>query len=983
MKKRKLAAAVAAALLAQSMGLSAQTAAPDAKEEEKVLEEVIVTGSRLARSDQSASVPVQALGLEDFRLAGSVNLEQTLNQLPQFVAGTTSASNSLASATGTGAATLDLRGLGAQRNLVLVNGRRYVFFDGTQVTNVNSIPAALIQRVEVTTGGASAVYGSDAIAGVTNFLLRDDFEGMEVQTQVNRDQEGSGWITDTSFTVGGNFADGRGNAVLSLNYFDRDGIGVEERDFSNGVLGNGTIGGLPALVPGGSSFIPAGRFSGIPSSAAAIAAIPGLAAAMAAAGLTGMSANGFTTAGNGPAVRPYVPSIDQFDYSQDNFLRVPQERYAITALAHFDLSDRTRLYSEAAFTNNETEVRFASSFVNSSLPVNVDNPFVSPELQNVLTLLDNAETGAGAGDGLTRLQIGRRLVELGPRRNIDDRDAWRVLVGLEGDFSTSSNALMQDLNWDVYYSYAESDNTQTQIGNASLSAFAANILNGSGPGGAPLVNPFGVNISAAGINAIGVSSVNSDETELQVFSGVVSGDLFDLPAGPFGAALGFEWRDSSVDFQPDELLAAGDIAGFNPIRPSKGSIEVWEIFGEVKVPLMAQRAMVEEMTAKGAFRYSDYNLDQVGGQWTYFGGLDWVINPQIALGAQFQRAIRAPSVGEAFGGQRQFAIQATDPCATPAAATNPALRDLCIATGVPAGLVGQSAVQPNQEVPGIFGGNPNLDAETSDTFTASLIVTPDFVPGLRLSVDYFDIQVEDAIAPFGGSVGNVLSLCYTQLRDANSVACQSVGRDPTNGAIQFPFAVTALNENIGAIETNGIDFGAQYVFDANFGLFDDNSTFDFAYLLTWVDDFTLTPLQDQPELKNFCIGAFGSSTCGEPKAEFKSRTTLRWHTGGLTLGLTHRWIDSVELDVVVLGPRRGGTGVNPATIPVTGFSSEGYLDLSFNYEFTDSFMLWGGVNNLLDNDPPLIGANQRRANTFPDTYDPFGTEYFLGGSLRF
>jgi len=721
MKKRKLASAVAVALLTQAFGLSAQ-APGESSSEEGVLEEVIITGSRLARSERSAAVPVQAVGLDEIRLAGTVNLEQALNQLPQFVAGTTSASNSLASATGTGAATLDLRGLGAQRNLVLVNGRRYVFFDGTQVTNINTIPAALIQRVEVVTGGASAVYGSDAIAGVTNFILRDDFQGVEVQSQVNRDSRGNGWITDTSFTIGGNFASDRGNAVVSFNYADRDAVGVEERGFSNGVLGNGFVDGQPALVPGGSSFIPNGRFSGIPSSASAIGAIPGLAEAMAAAGLTGMSANGFTTVGLGPDVRPYVPAMDRFDYSQDNFLRLPQERYSITALAQYDLTDQVQVYSEAAYTNNQTEVRFASSFVNASLPVNVDNPFISPELQTVLGILDNAETGSGAGDGLTRLTIGRRLVELGPRRNLDDRDAWRILVGLKGDFSGSE--LLNALNWDIYYSFARSDNTQTQIGNASISAFSRNILNGTGPGGDPLVNPFGANISPAGVDSIQVSSLNSDVTELQVLSGVVSGDLFDLPAGPFGASLGFEWRESSLDFRPDQLLAQGDIAGFNPIRPSNGQIEVFEIFGEVQIPLVSDAPMAKELTAKGAFRFSDYDLEAVDTQWTYFAGLDWALNDSIALGGQYQRAIRAPSVGEAFGGQRQFAIQATDPCATLPALTDSVLRDLCIANGVPPDRVGSPAVQPNQEVPGICGGNPDLDAETSDTVTISLILTP-------------------------------------------------------------------------------------------------------------------------------------------------------------------------------------------------------------------------------------------------------------------
>ncbi|TCO77888.1 TonB-dependent receptor domain-containing protein [Chromatocurvus halotolerans] len=968
-RRKILSVAVSSALFGMSgITLAQQAAAPAAD----VLEEVVVTGSRLARSSRSAAVPVQPIDLEQIRLTGAVNLETALNQMPQFVAGTTSASNSLASATGTGAATLDLRGLGAQRNLVLVNGRRYVFFDGTQVTNINTIPTSLVKRVEVVTGGASAVYGSDAIAGVTNFILMDDFEGIELQTQANNDIRGNGWTTDTTLTFGGNFDNGRGNAVVSLNYADREEIGVEERGFSEFVLANGTVNGEPALVRGGSSFIPSGRFSGLPANPSSRL---GLTEALNAAGLGGVGGLGFTTVGDGPDVRPFQDPADRFNYAQDNFLRLPQERYAITALAHYDLTDNVRAYTEASYTYNETEVRFASSFINASLPFNVDNPFVSTEMQDVLRILDETEPGPGAGDGLTNLQVGRRLTELGPRRNIDERDAWRILLGLKGDFNDSPNTFVSGLSWDVYYSFARSDNTQTQIGNASISRFAENILNGTGPDGQPLVNPFGNNISPAGVDAIAVTSVNSDVTELEVLAGTIGGNIASLPAGDLGVSVGFEYRDSSLDFQPDQLLADGDIAGFNPITPASGSIEVWEVFGEVQVPLIAGAPMVEELTAKGAFRYSDYDLDQVGTKWTYFTGLDWALNDQVAFGVQFQRAIRAPSVGEAFGGQRQFAIQATDPCATPGAASDPTVRDLCIASGVPAANVGTPAVQPNQEVPGIFGGNPDLDAEESDTYTVSLILTPEALPGLRVTVDYFDIEVEDAIAPFGGSVGNVLNLCFNQLQDINSVACQSVGRDDS-GAIQFPFAVTALNENIGAIETSGIDFQASYGFDADFGLFSDTSSFDLSVNVTWLDEFTLTPLQDQSDNQNACAGAFGSGTCGEPRPEFKTRSQLRWYTGNLTVGLTHRWLDEVDLDIVAL------RGVDPASIPVAEFSDQHYLDLSFNYDVGERISVWGGVNNLLDNDPPLLGANQRRANTFPDTYDPFGTELFLGASFR-
>jgi len=469
---------------------------------------------------------------------------------------------------------------------------------------------------------------------------------------------------------------------------------------------------------------------------------------------------------------------------------------------------------------------------------------------------------------------------------------------------------------------------------------------------------------------------------LEVAAATFNTTVAELPAGPLDASMGFEWRSSSVDFTPAELLAQGDVAGFNPINPTDGEIKVWELFAEVRVPLVADLPGVELLSLRGAGRYSDYDLDQVDAVWTYFGGVDWEVTPELSIGGQFQRAIRAPNVGEAFGGQRQFPIQATDPCAQPGAADDSALNQLCIASGVPAGLVGNPAVQPNQEVPGLFGGNPDLDQEESDTITVSAIYQPSFLEGLRVTVDYFDIEVDDAIAPLAGGVGSVLDLCFNEIQNINSTACQAVQRNPDNGVIQSPFLVTVLNENIGKLETNGVDLQLNYTIGADFGLGGQPSSFDVQFVGTWIDEFTLTPLQDLPGITNECVGAFGSGTCGEPRPEFKTFSSVTWNSGALSLTLSHRWIDSVTLDRIVLPARRGEPGPSKDDFPVPEFDGQHYVDLAFSYAASDRIDVWGGINNVFDNDPPLIGANQRRANTFPDTYDPFGTEFFLGASVR-
>ncbi|GAK32723.1 TonB-dependent receptor [Iodidimonas nitroreducens] len=962
----------------------AQTQANETTGEETVIEEIVVTGSRLARSARSASVPIAAVTEQNYKLAGALNAEDLLNTMPQFVPATTAASNSLASATGTGAATLDLRGLGATRNLVLVNGRRFVFFDGSQVTNINAIPTALIERTEVVTGGSSAVYGSDAIAGVVNFILRDDFEGIEARAQGNLNSRGDGFTNDITLTAGGNFADGRGNAVISVNYFKRDPILTDERSFSDGVLGDVTIPGQAQreLGVGGSSFVPNGRFSGLPFTDAALAARPGLAEALAAANLSGLGADGFIPGNQGQSVRPFARPDDLFDYSADNFLQVPQERWSINSMAHYDLNDHATGYLEGHFSNNRTTVGFASSFINASMPFEVDNPFLSPELRNVLSIVDSFEAGAAANDGLVALNPNRRLSEVGPRRNEDNRDAWRVVVGLRGDLPDLGDSVLKNIDYDLYYSFARTENTQTQIGNVSLSAFREGVLSGSGgPDGAPIVNPFGPNINQAGIDFIAVDSVNIDVTELQVASANLTADLFELPAGVVRTSFGAEWRSSSVNFNPDRLLEIGDVAGFNPITATAGSIEVWELFAEARIPILRDAPLIESLDLNSAVRYSDYDLDNVGAVWTYLGGVDWRVNGQIAFGGQFQRAIRAPNVGEAFGGQRQFPVNATDPCATAAAATDAALRDLCIASGVPANLVGNAAVRPNPEIPGLFGGNPDLEEERSDTITFGAILTPDFAPGLRISLDYFDIEVKDAISPFAGGVNNILDLCFNQIRDINSPACQAIARNPENGIIQSPFLVNAANANIGRLETSGVDLQVTYSLAANWGLFGHDSSFDVSLNGTWTDSFKQTPIADLPDNVDDCLGLFGP-TCGEPKAEFRTTSRVTWTSGKIGLSARHRWIDGTGLDVVNLPLRRGEAA--PAVLPaVTRFGSEHYLDLSFTYDLSERINLWGGANNVLDNGPPLLGANQRRANTFPDTFDAFGTQFFLGASVAF
>ncbi len=545
--KREIRASAVAVAVALACS---QTSYAQQSEGEDALEEIVITGSRIRTGRQAPSIPIDTVTADDLKLSGFQNVEEVLNNMPQFVPSRTASTNSTADPNATGAATLDLRGLGGQRSLVLVNGRRYMFFDGSQRTDINNIPSSLVERVEVVTGGASAVYGSDAIGGVVNFILKDDFEGVELRSQFNQTSEGDGNVTDISLTVGGNFADDKGNAVVVFNYLDRDPIMTTDRGFSSSVLRDVTdANGNRVLGAGGSTFIPNGRFLGVPSDPADIAAIPGLDAALDAAGLTGIDTNGFIMDDAGTGQRPFVLPGDFYNYTLDNFLRIPQERYNLTMLADFDVSDNATIFFEGAYSHNQTTTGFAPAFINESLPIEVANPHIGQELRDVLQLLDAAGTGGPANDGLVSLTVRRCLVEVGARRNEDTRNAFRALVGLDGTFN--------NYDYNAYYSYARSDNTQIQVGNVSRAAFASGIL--SSGGADPIVNPFGPNISAAGVDFIDIAATNVEVTELDVIGATLSGDLFEMPAGPFAALIGTEWRSSSFDFTPDEALLTGDV----------------------------------------------------------------------------------------------------------------------------------------------------------------------------------------------------------------------------------------------------------------------------------------------------------------------------------------------------------------------------------------------------------------------------------------
>jgi outer membrane receptor protein involved in Fe transport len=492
---------------------------------------------------------------------------------------------------------------------------------------------------------------------------------------------------------------------------------------------------------------------------------------------------------------------------------------------------------------------------------------------------------------------------------------------------------------------------------------------------------FGTKLTTACVQAIGITSTNVTNTELTGAAASLTGTVARLWAGPMKFVLGAEHRHSAAKYEPDFFLSTGDVAGFNPSAPTSGSESVTEGFGEVHVPLLAQLPLVDSLSVNGAFRYSGYDLPGLNGVWTYSGGGNWRVMQDIGFRGQFQHAIRAPNVGELYGGQTTVTSVITDPCSVAPANSQQAaaVRAICIAQGVKAADVFTSGIQPNPYIPNTTGGNPLLTAETSDTKTIGVVLTPRFLPAFSLAADWYSIDVSGAIAQLSGGIGGVFNTCYQQLLNAGSAYCQAVQRDPGTGQI---VNVNVGLANAGALKTEGVDFEVSYAHELGWGLLRKGSTLRLASEWNYVTEYTLVPIKDRPSINYQCVGAYGP-TCGEPFPRLKGVTRVTWGDGPLDLSLRYRFVDSVTVDKYLL-PLRSGTTVPPLnTLTNPVLPSAHYIDLSFSWDVNEGLELSGGVNNVFNWGPPIVGSSAGYGNTWPATYDPYGQTFFLDARLKF
>ena len=894
------------------------TAAADDGDEERI----VVTGSRIARPDYIANSPVTTVGEAEIDLSGAVSVEGLLNELPQVVPGLSSTSNNPGL---NGQATVDLRGLGNLRTLVLIDGRRLTPSDKQGTVDLNMIPATLVERVEVVTGGTSAVYGSDAVAGVVNFILKDNFEGAEAGGIYGISDQGDAQEYHLDLTVGGDFASGRGNATIYGSYFQRDELLQSERDYSQialfpssrteqGTLENSLLNPFPNN-DGGSSRI------------------------------------NIDNAGNelgGPTGYNFAPPND---------LVLPADRTVLGGFVTYDITDGIEGYAQTLFSDSRTSIQLAPTPVAASSRITVPAALALSQLTGPLV---QAEI-LGRPDPNAPLTIQRRMSEVGPRRQEFDKKTYQAILGANGSLD-----LYGGWDWDAFYSFSRSDMYDTLSNDINRTLFQQGLdgcLAGSAPG-CTTIDIFGLgSITPAQADYIDLDTVVDHHAyEQQVLSANITGEIAQLPAGALSTAFGFEYRSDDFTFDPDDN-SQGNIIGFNAVFPSGGKVTVREFYGEALVPLISGVQGIQYLGLELGGRYSNYS--SVGDVETYKVGGEWQVVDALRFRAMYNKATRAPSVFELFQAGDQNFPAYTDPCNAGGGALFNFCADWLGLDPIADAATINAFAQSDGQVETFLFGTPTLDSEESETITAGVVIAPPIPFGdLQFSVDYYDITVDGFIT--SPSANTVISRCVATLNLASS-ACLATPRLPSGqlGGLLAP------NENTtGGIKTSGYDFATALSVDFADAGIPLPGTLDVNALVTYLEKFDLSGgFINGGEYAGFHTGLGGAFP------EWKSSVRATWSFNDWQF--SWQWERIGEMDDY------GYTALYPAYYPA--LAAIDYHDLSIRWFATESLDASFVCENCFDKQPQVgtVSGYVSGPNIDASTYDPLGRYYRVGLRKRF
>ncbi len=988
------------------------------------IQEVVVTGSRLMQAPNDVSIsPITSVSQEDIKQTGLVRTEDVLQNLPQVAVEQTSG-NSISSV---GVATVSLRGLGSQRTLALVNSRRLspggaggVPGGNAGAADINQIPADLIERVDVLTGGASAVYGADAVAGVVNFVMNTHYEGVEVNLgysfneHKNDDHTYLGYLRDSnnpippstvntgqnrtaSVIMGANFADGKGNATAYVTYLNSSPAVGNQFDHAGCTL-NGSSTANAAAPPfcGGSSTSAGGRFKlfGLGSTSAH----PGV--------LKQVTLLNNTVDRTTGAFRGYDSGTDAYNYGALSYFQRKAERWTAGAFLHYDLNDHVTVYSETMYSRNSNQAQYGPSgaFAYTPVPTSCDNPLLTAE--EVATICTPANLAANqalfpnlAKPGTNQFveYLGRRNVEGGGRQDNYLSNSIRQVLGMKGEINSA-------WSYDVYGQIGSTDFQDFEgnfLGTQQIS-YALDVIanptqaNGGQLGVAPGVPvcrsalqggsqptcvPWNIwqkgGVSAAALAYLTVpASYNSRALEY-IVDASTTGDLgkygVQLPSANSGLNIniGTEYRSELFQFKPDYIFENGFQAGGAPAGPVDQSFHVWEGFIEGRMPLVDEKPGIYLLNLEFGYRYSSYT--EGFNTNTYKFGVEYAPIRSLRLRGGYNRAVRAPSLAELWLPGEVGAGGTADPCWGPHPVYTLAQ---CERTGVTPAEYGSIDVNGAAQINTRVAGTSTLHPETADTFTIGAVWQPEFAPGLSLSLDAFDIKIKDTITSL--SSNTMIANCAI---NNDAFSCSQIHRGG-GGSLWFNTAefVGVPYQNIGEVQTKGIDLKGDYhVTMGSMGRLALNLTG------TYTDSFTLAPI---PGVNYDCAGFWGS-TCGAPLPKWRHVLNTTWGTpwAGLDLTLRWRYIGTSDVDRSSSNP-----ALKSAYYPYTAhIPAYNYVDVSASMPFGRAFEARVGINNIADKNPPLIlngnlsdcPNTSCNDNTWVGTYDSLGRYIYFNLTAKF
>ena len=1010
--------AVRQALLVSAMTASATVIAPANAQESTTLERVVVTGSRIQRSNDIANSPIAQVTSEQITANADVTLDTMLNTLPQVGPAGTTTSNNPGNG---GQSNIDLRGLGANRNVVLIDGRRAMVSASDQTVDLNTIPSSLVESIDVITGGAGATYGADAVSGAVNIKLKKNFEGVQLGFNVSDSEHRDAEEYSANGLFGANFSDGRGNAVIGFEYTKREQLIKSQRDFA-------------AVATATTTFLPEGLYfeSGNAPTQAAVDAVFGTYGVAAGAVPTASTLIGFNTDGtlfsrgvfnNALDVQNFRypidlavntnlhPDVYSYNFDSVNILVLPIERRSFMGRLDYEFDNDVEVYTQFGWTRYTSATALAptpiptvtikapgeNSSIQASSPliaaggtisnllvVPANNPFIPADFATLLA----SRTGNNAnlvGTGATEPFLMRqRTLDAGLRQSNYENDVIQYLVGARGPLP------LDGWNWEVYASEGITEIAETQTGNIDTQVLQELLEAADGgvsrcAGG---FNPFGRQpISAECLDILEVQSTLVTTFTQRIVQGFVSADLAQLPAGTLSAVLGAEMRYFRYGLDPGS--SGGPISGFNSQVPAGGTNKFKDYFLEGLIPILKDAPGARSLEVGFGYRKSDSEFTDTVNQGpspsssddAYKIEVSWAPLDDVRVRASYQRAVRAPNFGELFDGGGS-APQYFDPCSVSSALrTGPngaQATALCIATGLNPGGAATYVQTPGTQASLETTGNTGLQPESADTMTFGGLWTSSWdesMGRLRASLDYYRIEISDPILTPDPNV--VIGACYNYYGtnptfDVNNVHCQGILRfggdilavlDPNDPDGLYP------GINAGSVETDGIDLLVDYAIDVGPGQL--TAGLNLNYLFSWkLNEGAGLPTIDYAGTANYFGSGLGLSATFP---ELRANISTAYAIGDYSADLRFRFIDSMD--------NRAGVQF-PGEPTFTGPDSVVYVDIGATWEFMEGSALRIGVNNVLDEEPPTYRPNVQ-SGTDPSMYDVIGRRVYLQARVKF